>query len=161
MIRLGCEPGGPRATEIVTLPAALVDLRRDLVTVTGKGNRTRVFPLGIKAAQALTRYGRARGARADAHRHPQMFLGKQGPLTRSGFLQILRRRCAQAGVPHMHPHQLRHFAADACKRDGFSDDEMMQLFGWNSRAMPAVYGRAAAAGRAIDIAREKNTGDQL
>ena len=40
-----------------------------LVTVTGKGNRTRTIPLGAQAAQALRRWLQARGLCARAAHH--------------------------------------------------------------------------------------------
>ncbi len=49
-------------------------------------------------------------------RHPQasspaLWLGPKGPMTESGIAQMLERRCGQAGMDKVHPHQLRHTAA--------------------------------------------------
>jgi len=39
---------------------------------------------------------------------PQLWLGLGGPMTDSGIRQIITERAKQAGIGHLHPHQLRH-----------------------------------------------------
>ena len=61
----------------------------------------------------LERYLRARTHHPLASR-PELWLGEKnrGPLTADGIRQMLDRRCDQAGIPPIHPHQFRHTAAD-------------------------------------------------
>ena len=67
---------GLRLAELAALTVEDVDLRGRVVRVTGKGSRRsgpryRTVPLGVKAAQALDRYLRARRRRhPPAHRSP-------------------------------------------------------------------------------------------
>jgi len=160
IIQLWCEVGCPRASEVATLPDATVDLGRDLVTVTGKGRKERVIVLSAETARAFSRYRRARGRHPAAAR-PEFFLGLKGPLTRSGIAQMLARRAEQAGLGHMHPHQLRHASSVAARRAGLPDTVIAHLNGWTSTRMLEVYGRAAAAAEAVEIARAAGLGGRL
>jgi site-specific recombinase XerD len=160
MIRLGCEPGGPRASEIARVPLASVDLVRDDVTVTGKGGKTRVFPLSATTATAFSRYFRARKSHPRV-KLPAAFVGKRGAMTREGVYFVLERRCDQAGVARIHPHQLRHLAAHLFFLKGGREGDAMRLFGWDSPVMAQRYAAAAAASRAVDAARAMALGDDL
>jgi site-specific recombinase XerD len=106
MIMLLLDTGARRA-ELVDLKLAHVDLDLDVLLVLGKGRRERALPFGHKAGAALDRYLRARARHKDAAL-PWLWLGLQGRLTRWGLVQMLRRRGEQAGLPGLHPHQLRH-----------------------------------------------------
>ena len=81
-------------------------VQAEVINVVGKGKRPRSVPYGPKTSSALDRYLRLR------KRHPQshctaLWLGPKGGLTSSGVAQMLRRRCATAGIPQLHPHQFR------------------------------------------------------
>jgi integrase/recombinase XerC len=99
---------GLRLSELAGLDVTDLDLADRTVRVLGKGSKTRVLPVGRKAAQALSawladRAGLARGAGA-------LFVGQGG--RRLGTRAIQRRigRWAAASglnVP-VHPHLLRH-----------------------------------------------------
>jgi site-specific recombinase XerD len=98
---------GARREEMAGLKLADVDLDLDVLLVLGKGRRERALPFGRKAGEALDRYLRVRARHKDAEL-PWLWLGKKGQLTAWGLVQMLRRRGAQAGLPGLHPHQLRH-----------------------------------------------------
>ncbi len=51
----------------------------------------------------------------------------EGRLTDSGVAQLLRRRCAQAGIEPIHPHQLRHTFAHAWLAQGGNEGDLMRL----------------------------------
>lgn len=159
IIRLFLEPGGPRASELVGLTLADLDLDRDLATVHGKGRRERGIPFGSKTGQALDRYVRLR-AQHPLHASTALWLGKKGPMTRSGVQQMLRRRAARAGLAHLHPHMLRHTAAHEWLENEGSETDAMRLFGWKSRQMLERYGASVAVQRAQASARRKALGDR-
>jgi site-specific recombinase XerD len=163
LIRIMCEPGAPRASEAANLALAHVDLTRDdLKVIRGKGGKSRIMPLGAVTATSVSRYLRAR-ARHPKAVLPQLFVGNggRGRMTRSGVGGVLERRCDQAGVPRIHPHQLRHLAAHRFFLAGGREGDAMRLFGWDDPAMPRLYAAAAAVTRAVDAARVMALGDEL
>ena len=108
---------GARRAELVGLRLADLDLDLDVAVVLGKGRRERALPFGRKTAVALDRYLRVRARHRDAGL-PWLWLGQRGLLGPYGVRQILRRRGAEAGLPDLHAHQLRHTFAHALARPG-------------------------------------------
>ena len=74
---------------------------------------------------------------------------------------MLDRRFDQAGIPHIHPHQFRHTAADYAMKSGMSDNDIMRNFGWKSRQMLARYAAANADERAREAHRRLSPGDRV
>lgn len=151
---------GVRVGEMTGLEVGDVDRERQLATVTGKGNRTRVVPFGDTTNEALTRYLRARRGHTLADR-PEMWLGRQSAFGAYGIPQMLNRRCAQVGIDPINPHRFRHTFADQWLASGGREGDLKQLGGWRSDAMVHRYGRARSAARAIDAHRDLSPADRL
>jgi site-specific recombinase XerC len=75
-----------------------VELDQRMVWVLGKGHRPRALPLGRKPAQALDRYLRVREERRLAYL-PNLWVGRNGPMTSSGVYQVVHDRARAAGLP--------------------------------------------------------------
>jgi len=162
LIRLMLEPGGMRRAEIIGLTLASVDLEADVVVVLGKGRRPRAIPYGHKTGQALTRYLRARMGHPYAKRTDALWLAQKGALTDNAVGQMLERRCVQAGIDRIKPHQLRHTSADLwLSESGGDETSAMRLFGWRSRQMLSRYAASNADARAHAAARKLGIGDKL
>lgn len=151
---------GMRSGELIGMKVADLDRNAQVAFVVGKGRRPRACPYGIKAAQAIDRYLRMRA------RHPHaasewLWLGKKGRVTDSGLRQMVERRSQQAGIGHVHPHQLRHTYAHNYLAEGGNEGDLMHLAGWRSRQMLSRYGASAAAGRARDAYHRLGIGDRL
>lgn len=151
---------GLRLSEVSDLKVSDLDWNLQVVIVMGKGARPRSVPFGARTAQALDRYLRARKQHKSAS-SSSLWLGKAGSLRSNGVAQILRRRCIEAHIDKLHPHQLRHTAAHTLAKGGMGDSDMMRIFGWRSRQMLTRYGASAADERAHDAFRRLALGDRL
>ncbi len=100
-----------------------VDLDLAVLLVLGKGRRERTLPFGrAAAALALDRYLRVR----DRHKHAHLlwlWLGRKGRFTAWGLVQMLQRRGEEAGLPNLHPHQLRHTFCHQWLAEGGAETE--------------------------------------
>jgi site-specific recombinase XerD len=151
---------GARLAEVAGLRVEDLDLDSGTVALLGKGRRVRYAPIGSKTVRALDRYLRLRSRHPDSM-HPALWLGRAGPMTAFGLDELVKRRAKQAGVGHVHVHQLRHSAAHFLRLAGADDDSVMRLMGWRDRAMLHRYGSSAADERARATHRRLGLGDRL
>jgi integrase/recombinase XerC len=110
---------GLRLSELVDLNLTDIDLRDGLVTVTGKGRKTRSLPIGSFAIDALQQWLSQRGAIAAASE--AVFLSQRGKRLGQRAIQLrLKKHSAQQGMAQqVHPHMLRHsFASHMLESSG-------------------------------------------
>lgn len=113
---------GLRVSELVSLQTADVDLQNEIALVrSGKGGDGRYALLLPDVTSAYTDYLAVRP------KHAALFLSHHGiPLTGSGVAQMLRRRCAAAGLRRLHPHAFRHGIAMHLLNDCGADMALIQ-----------------------------------
>ncbi|UQU67317.1 site-specific tyrosine recombinase XerD [Couchioplanes caeruleus] len=136
---------GARISEAVGL--AVDDLDTSVVTLHGKGGRTRLVPLGSYARAALDAYlVRARPVLIAAGRGtPAVFLNARGgALSRQSAWTVLRRAAAAAGLPvdgahAVSPHTLRHSYATHLLDGGADVRVVQELLGHASVTTTQVY----------------------
>lgn len=157
---------GVRLSELSDLHVHELDLDLMVVHVLGKGGKHRGVPFGRTCATALDRYLRAAAKHKGKPLEPDMRLwwndrNKGQPLTLWGVGKMLKRRCREAGVELIHPHQFRHTFAHLWKLNGGSDDDLMRITGWSSREMLNRYGASAGAERARAAHTRLSPADRL
>ncbi len=135
---------GARISEAVG--AAIDDLDLDAAdpaaVLHGKGGRTRLVPVGGYAQAAVGAYlVRARPALAAHGRGtPAVFLNARGGrLSRQSAWTILQRAAAEAGLPAVSPHTLRHSYATHLLDGGADVRVVQELLGHASVTTTQVY----------------------
>lgn len=109
---------GVRLSELVQANVGDLQLADGLARVTGKGNKTRVVPLGRRCITALQAYLQTRTA---APREEPLFLSRDGRrISRRSVQQRLKRLSRmRLGSDMLHPHMLRHsFASHLLESSG-------------------------------------------
>jgi integrase/recombinase XerC len=109
---------GLRLAELVALDLVDIDHREQIVRVTGKGDKTRVLPVGRHALTALEAWLKVRSAKPG---ESAMFTGRGGRRLGARAVQQRISRLARArGLPgNLHPHTLRHsFASHLLESSG-------------------------------------------
>lgn len=151
---------GARVGEMIKMRVEDIDWEGETILVRGKGLRDRYIPIGTKTAAALDRYLRARRRHRCAE-DAGLWLGKFGALAYSAMRQLLKNRAEQAGIGHVHPHQLRHTFADLWLSGDGKERELLTIGGWRSAEVARRYGRSADARRAREAHRKFSPGDRF
>lgn len=102
---------GLRLSELVNLDIDMLDFSDGTVTVTGKGNKTRIIPVGTHAIQAIQTWLAKRAEITIADSNPKaVFVTEQGRRITPRAIQYRMKEWAiKQGVNiNMHPHLLRH-----------------------------------------------------
>ena len=111
---------GLRLSELAGLRWEQLDLASGMVTVTGKGNRTRMVPVGRMASEALLEWRKVRGEYA-SFEQPFVFVSKRGtPIATRTIQARIRYWAKRQGIPqNIYPHLLRHsFASHMLESSG-------------------------------------------
>ncbi|GAA1332604.1 tyrosine recombinase XerC [Actinocatenispora thailandica] len=130
-----------RVGELCGLDLGDVDEERRLVRVTGKGDKQRSVPYGVPAEQAIRAYLRdGRPALVARPSGSALLLGvRGGRLNPRTVRRIVAARAAEAGVPVVAPHALRHSAATHLLDGGADLRSVQELLGHASLASTQLY----------------------
>ena len=135
---------GMRVSELVSLPARVLDQEGRFLIVRGKGNKERLVPLSASAIEALGAYRDARRtAVSDADDDPWLFpsAGKDGHLPRQVFARDLKALAARSGLPAstISPHVMRHAFASHLLQNGADLRVVQELLGHSDISTTQIY----------------------
>ena len=150
---------GLRVSELVQLALGDLNLHHGFVRVTGKGNKTRLVPVGDAARDKLARFiehDRPTLVRDPAERG--LFLTERGrPMTRQAFWKTLRNYARRAGVRlpagEISPHKLRHSFATHLVEHGADLRAVQAMLGHADISTTQIYTQVSRA-RVLEQARK-------
>ena len=137
---------GIRVAELVVLDIDDIDFGRNVLAVTGKGNKQRYVPLGIPAMKALVIYlNEARPNLITKNSGAALFLGLRGKridqrVVRAVVAQVL----ADNELLDIGPHGFRHSAATHLLEGGADIRSVQELLGHASLATTQRYTHVAS-----------------
>ncbi|KIU19853.1 tyrosine recombinase XerC [Weissella cibaria] len=135
---------GARVSEAAGLTLGMLDQTARVITITGKGNKTRIVPYGQYAADALASYLRDARPQLLAKSqvmHDKLFVNQRGQaLTASGIEYILKQLAKKAGLTQMiSAHMFRHTYATDMLNNGADLRTVQQLLGHSSLSTTQIY----------------------
>lgn len=140
---------GARVSEVLDLSVddatAAIDTE-GILTVTGKGSKQRLVPLGRHAQDAIEAYlvrGRAVFATGKSH---ALFLNRRGgALTRQSAWTVIKQAAERAGIDkEISPHTLRHSFATHLLEGGADVRSVQELLGHASVTTTQIYTHVTA-----------------
>ena len=131
---------GLRLSELVGLDLHDVNLHAGEAQVTGKGNKTRIVPVGHQALAALAAWLPHRQSLAQADT-AALFINRRGTRLTPRSVQLrLNRWARQAGLSqHVHPHMLRHAFATHVLQSSGDLRAVQEMLGHASISTTQVY----------------------
>lgn len=139
---------GLRVSELVNLSFEQVNMNAGWLQITGKGNKTRLIPMGEYAQNALRHYLSRRGellvGRSDCQ---AVFLTEQGGyMTRHNFWHMIKKYALLADTPiDISPHTLRHAFATHLVNHGADLRSVQLLLGHSDLSTTQIYTHVATA----------------
>jgi integrase/recombinase XerC len=111
---------GLRLAELISTKLTDIDLGQGLITVTGKGNKTRIVPVGRMALDAIRAWLKVRGELAKSEDQDLFVSVRGGPLSPRSVQARLKHWGKVQGVQQsVYPHLLRHsFASHVLESSG-------------------------------------------
>ncbi|MBB5351772.1 integrase/recombinase XerD [Haloferula luteola] len=133
---------GLRLSELCQLRMEKYDEEESFLRVTGKGDKTRMVPVGGKAREAIRDYlAHARPELVKSRTGSHLFLSvRGGALSPDRVRQIVKERAAAAGMDlKVYPHLLRHSFATHLLEGGADLRVIQELLGHADISTTQVY----------------------
>jgi integrase/recombinase XerD len=133
---------GLRLSELCQARLETLDFEESFIRVTGKGNKTRIVPVGGKARQALEDYlVNERPSLVKKKTSSHIFLSvRGGALSPDRVREIVKERARMAGIDHnVYPHLLRHSFATHLLEGGADLRVIQELLGHADISTTQIY----------------------
>jgi integrase/recombinase XerD len=129
---------GLRVSEMCSLKTGDIDIDSALLTCHGKGAKQRRVPIGKSAVHWLQRYLGIRKQLGNEAK-PELFLHRGRQMTRQTAWAIIKAYAAQAGVPDISPHTLRHSFGTHLMQHGADSRSVQALLGHADISTTEIY----------------------
>jgi len=131
---------GLRLAELTNLNLTDIDLKEAIITVTGKGNKTRQLPVGRQALSAVKSWLKRRQELKKTE-GSALFLSKHGKrLSPRSIQDRLKQMSIKQGMPgKVHPHMLRHSFASHLLESSGDLRAVQELLGHENISTTQVY----------------------
>lgn len=132
---------GLRVSELVGLNMSDIDKGQRLLRIVGKGNKTRIVPIGRQAWQALLDYLPHRSLWIE-HQDPAVFVSERlGTRLSTRTVQLrIKLQAKRAGIAQdMYPHLLRHCFASHLLSDSGDLRGVQELLGHSDISTTQIY----------------------
>ena len=133
---------GLRISELANARLEDFNFEQRIVRVTGKGNKTRLVPVGRKACEALAAYlSTERPKLVKPRTSSEIFLSERGTkLTTARIWQIVKKHAQRAGLEkNIYPHLLRHSFATHLLSNGADLRSVQKMLGHADIATTQIY----------------------
>jgi integrase/recombinase XerD len=133
---------GLRISELANARLEDFNFEQRIVRVTGKGNKTRLVPVGRKACEALAAYlSTERPKLVKPRTSSEIFLSERGmKLTTARIWQIVKKHAQRAGLEkNVYPHLLRHSFATHLLSNGADLRIIQEMLGHADISTTQVY----------------------
>lgn len=133
---------GLRLAELVNLDIDRLDFTDGTIEVTGKGNKTRIVPLGSHAANAMQKWLQARALiTTDETNQQAVFITQKGKrITPRAVQYRVKTWAIKQGVgSNLHPHMLRHSFASHVLQSSQDLRAVQEMLGHANISTTQVY----------------------
>jgi integrase/recombinase XerD len=136
----GC---GLRVSELVNLRLSDLHFREGIISVTGKGNKQRLVPIGASAAKQILVYKDAVRVQLSPKKKSEdiLFLNRNGgQMSRQMVFLIVKKQVEKAGIrKNISPHTFRHSFATHLMQNGADLRAVQDLMGHASITTTEIY----------------------
>ena len=145
---------GLRVSELVSLRLRDLNPTAGFLSVTGKGNKQRLVPIGEWAVALLTKYIDEIRPKYAREGELTVFLSdRKKQMSRQGFWQIVKKNALKAGIEkNISPHKLRHSFATHLLEGGADLRSVQAMLGHADISTTQIYTHVSVQ-RMVDMHR--------
>ncbi len=133
---------GLRISELLSLTNEEVHYKDQYLSITGKGDKERIVPLGDYAVIALRKYmGEARDSLLNGKKSNLLFFNYKGDMmSRQGFFKFIKKLALDNGITkEISPHTIRHSFATHLLENGTDLRVIQEMLGHEDISTTQIY----------------------